>query len=167
MGRPRLAMKRFQCYRRASLRVASGVSSFVSQSAQDPIVRIISLTHERRLGPLIYRVVPRAGYLVVYYTGRVATVEIADQWFEDLESELRRASVEQIMWDSRTADPHPAEVRARIWEWLEAANVLKRSAILVESEMLRVSANLSAVGGRIRLRSFHLFQEAEAWLQSR
>ncbi|MEM9190381.1 MAG: hypothetical protein AAGF12_14445 [Myxococcota bacterium] len=130
----------------------------------DPVEELVRGVAARKLPPLVYQVLPRPRYLLVRYSGRVETGEIARSWFRQLESLLLDHSVDQILWDSRPAKPHPAEVRTMIWDWLEGGRVLKRSAILVESEMLRLSANLSAVGGTLRLQAFHRFDEAERWL---
>lgn len=105
-----------------------------------------------------------ATYPLLWYSGQVASLDIAQTWFDDLDQELAAACLEQVLWDSRPADGHPPAVRDAIWNWLEHGKVLKRSAILVESEMLRVSANLSAVGGRLCLRAFYSLEDAEAWL---
>ena len=116
------------------------------------------------IGPLQYRAVVNDTYLLVQYSGMVATVEVADEWLATLDGLLRRHGVDTILWDSRPADPHPSSVRSRIWTWLEAAQVLKCSAIIVESEMLRLSANLSSTGRTLKLRAFVSFDAAHLWL---
>ncbi|MEO1481779.1 MAG: hypothetical protein AAFU77_06705 [Myxococcota bacterium] len=121
---------------------------------------------EMQIGPLRYSVRRGEDWLEVDYTGQVADLSIAQQWMTALDLELQRSQVEKILWDSRGAEPHPSEVRTSIWEWLKAARYLKVSAILVESKLLRVTANMSAVSSNIPVKSFHSRVEAAEWLRA-
>ncbi len=131
----------------------------------DPVVALVAREPEHRIGELVYRTARREWGLVVRYTGRVGDIDTAERWFEAIEEELLAGGFSQVLWDSRDAETLPPDARDRIWAWLEEARVLQRSAILVRSEMLRLSANLSSVGGRLKLRAFHDLGEAEAWLR--
>lgn len=118
----------------------------------------------RDLGPLQYTAERTDEFMVVHYRGQVATLDVADRWLGELDQLLADYGLVRILWDSRDAQPHPPEVRTRIWEWLQEGRILKASAIVVRSEMLQTSANLSAVGGRLRLRSFLAREDAAQWL---
>ncbi|MEL6546342.1 MAG: STAS/SEC14 domain-containing protein [Myxococcota bacterium] len=121
---------------------------------------------EHTIGPLSYTIRSAANWLEVDYTGVVADVDIARQWMAAIEAELRREGKTKILWDSRGAEVHPSEVREWIWNWLKSTTYLKFSAILVESSLLRVTANMSALSSKVPIRSFHDRSEAVEWLQS-
>lgn len=131
---------------------------------QDHLTAALGDAQLLTIGPLQYRAAVKDAYLLVQYSGKVATCEVADEWLAALDDLLLRHDVDTVLWDSRPADPHPSSVRSRIWTWLEAARVLKRSAIIVESEMLRLSANLSSTGRTLKLRAFVSFDDAHRWL---
>lgn len=122
-------------------------------------------TVSRDLGPLQYTAERGPDFLLVHYRGRVATLEVADQWLSEIDQLLVDFALSRVLWDSRDADPHPPVVRERIWTWLQEARVLKASSIVVNSEMLQTSANLSAVGGHLRIRSFQSRDAAADWLR--
>lgn len=133
-------------------------------AGSDPVAALTQGERLHAIGPLHYHAVVRPKYLLVRYEGQVETVAIAEQWFEHLDGLLREHALSRILWDSRPALGHPPEVRARIWAWLEAAEVLKRSSIVVQSDMLRLSANLTGLGGTLALKAFADFEDAERWL---
>ncbi len=130
----------------------------------DPIAARVRDCEVHEIGRLRYRLAPAATYLLVHYDGQVGNLDTAQTWFAHLEAVLQERGLTQILWDSRDAEGHPPPVRARIWEWLEEARVLKRSAIVVHSDLLRLSANLSGVGGKIRIKAFPDFETAALWL---
>lgn len=121
---------------------------------------------EAELGPLRYRFEARGGHAWIYYGGRVSTVDIARTWLGQIDDFLLEHGLARVIWDSRQAEGHPPDVRTVIWEWLTAARVLKASAILAESEMLRVSANLSSMSSGLKLRSFGDADAAHEWLMA-
>ncbi len=133
----------------------------------DEVAELVAGEPFVELGPLRYRCIARPSYLLVCYEGVVGDVAVAEEWLQALDEALSKHDLSQILWDSRPASPHPPVVRERIWAWLEEAKVLKCSAILVQSEMLRLSGNMSAVGGKLDLRAFGNFCDAEQWLQSK
>lgn len=119
---------------------------------------------QKVVGALRYRMTAEAGYVLVVYEGAPATIAEADVWQRDVDSFLRATNLTRVIWDSRPGSPLSREVRAHIWAWLERAEVVKASAIVVNSELLRVSGNMSSVSRGLRLRSFHDFQDAAVWL---
>lgn len=119
---------------------------------------------QKTIGQLRYRLRAEASYAVVTYEGSPDTITVADAWQRDIDAFLRASQLSRVVWDSRAADPLIPAVRAHIWAWLTRAEVVKASAIIVKSELLRVSGNMSSVGGHLRLRSFHTFENAVEWL---
>lgn len=119
---------------------------------------------ERQIEALRYWVEPQSGFALVRYSGQVDSVETATQWCTDLEIFLGAHTLERVLWDSRPAEPLLPEVRACIWKWLESGRVLRRSAILANSELIRLSANLSSFGGNVKVRAFGELEEATVWL---
>lgn len=143
----------------------SDLTSIDSLGNDDEVAKIVRGFPVYEIETLTFQRAPHSDCLVVRYEGQVSTVNIAGRWLEDLDGALSKTGLDQILWDSRAAKGHPPEVRDRIWEWLEQARVLKRSAILVQSEMLRLSANLGSIGGKPVVRAFREFHDAIAWLK--
>jgi len=119
---------------------------------------------EHHIGELRYDMQPGPGYLRIEYAGEVDSIATADAWIEHIEATLREHGLEKVLWDSRPAMQLPTEVRAHIWAWLERREVVKVSAILVHSELLRVSANLSGMGTKLVLKAFGEPDVAIGWL---
>ncbi|MCU0683408.1 MAG: hypothetical protein MUF34_14405 [Polyangiaceae bacterium] len=118
----------------------------------------------KTIGSLRYSLRAEPGYALLVYEGAPATITAADVWQRDIDAFLRACHLTRVLWDSRNADPLPPPVRAHTWAWLTRAEVVKVSAIVVRSELLRISGNMSSVGGQLRLRSFHELGEAVEWL---
>ncbi len=116
------------------------------------------------LGKLRYDAQPGPGYLRVEFEGEIDSVELADDWLEHIEDVLSEHGLARILWDSRPAMPFPSDVRAHFWAWLESSSLVRASAVLMHSEMLRVSANLSAVSRKLVLKAFTEPDVAIAWL---
>lgn len=119
---------------------------------------------EQRIGQLRYWLRPDVGYLYVRYAGQVGDLATADAWLAELDRCLRQYGLARVVWESRPAQGHPPDVRTRIWDWLRQAEVVSVSAIVVHSEMLRLSANLSTVGSGLRLRAFDSPEAAAQWV---
>jgi len=51
-----------------------------------------------------------------------------------------------------------------MWRWLEENSQIRVSAFVVQSQMLRVSTNMRALSGGMRVRSFNDMKEAESWI---
>ncbi|MFK7987929.1 MAG: hypothetical protein AB8I08_18060 [Sandaracinaceae bacterium] len=107
---------------------------------------------------------PRPEYLYVRWAGCVSTVATADVWLAAIDAALRKSGLFRVLWEARPAQVHPPEVRDHIWAWLERAEYLAVSSVMVNSEMLRVSVNLSRVASGVRLRAFDNRESAEGWL---
>lgn len=121
---------------------------------------------EYEIGRLRYFFRVRDGFLQIRYFGEVDSVETAAKWLEHIEQTLREHGRSRVLWDSRPALPLPNDVRTHIWEWFGSSEVLRASAIVVESELLRISANLSVTGSTLVLRAFGDEDEATAWLRA-
>ncbi|HEU4412377.1 MAG TPA: hypothetical protein VFS43_44455 [Polyangiaceae bacterium] len=119
---------------------------------------------QKTIGALRYRLTAEAGYALVVYEGAPATLTEVDLWERDIDAFLRASRLSRVVWDSRPGSPLSREVRAHVWAWLERAEIIKVSAIVVTSELLRVSGNMSSVSRGLRLRSFHDLESAVAWV---
>jgi hypothetical protein len=119
---------------------------------------------QKTIGALRYRLTGEAGYALVVYEGAPATLTEVDLWQRDIDTFLRASHLARVVWDSRPGATISREVRAHMWAWLERAEVVKASAIVVNSELLRISGNMSSVSRGLRLRSFHDFESAVAWV---
>lgn len=119
----------------------------------------------RSAGELRFWLQPRPDYLYVRWAGRVADLSTAKLWLAEIDAALREAELFRVLWEARPARVHPPNVRDHIWEWLARAEYLAVSSVIVNSEMLRVSVNLSRVASGVRLRAFDSIDAAEGWLK--
>lgn len=117
------------------------------------------------LGEMRFWLQPRADYLYVRWAGQVDGIETADAWLTAIDDALRANNLFRILWEARPARVHGPEVRERIWGWMAQAEVVKVSSVVVNSELLRVSVNLSRVASGVRLRAFETVDDAETWLK--
>lgn len=130
----------------------------------DPL-KLLSSESIREIGLLRYQRASLRDYLLLRYWGSVADAATADAWLADLEQALAQSGLSQILWDSTKAEPHSKDVRARILQWAKTTAALRRSAIVVQSDMLRLSANLSGLDQSVTVRGFATIAEADAWLR--
>lgn len=93
------------------------------------------------------------------------TSDEVDRLLVKVEAALGRAGYERVLFDFRgIKDRHPEQVREAMWTWA-ARHPGFAIAIVVDSEMARVSTNMTALSRRVRLRSFMDETEARAWLK--
>lgn len=116
------------------------------------------------LGEMRFWLQPRADYLYVRWAGQVADIGTAELWLAKVDDALREHDLFRILWEARPARVHPSDVRTHIWEWLGRAEFAAVSSVVVNSELLRVSVNLSRVASGVRLRAFETVEAAETWL---
>ncbi len=121
-------------------------------------------TIEERIGTLRFTATPEHDHVRVWYGGQVSTIAIAEAWLARVDALLQASGLSRVLWESRDADGHPPDVRDHIWDWLCAARYVKASAIVVNSELLRTSANLSSHSG-LRIRAFNAESDALSWLR--
>jgi hypothetical protein len=79
-------------------------------------------------------------------------------------SRCARAGTRRVLFDNRQTLAPEEAVRDMVWAWIRDPTQLERVALLLESSMGVVRANMTAVSQRIRLRAFNSFEEARAWL---
>lgn len=119
----------------------------------------------RTLGEMRFWLQPRADYLYVRWAGQVEDLDTANAWLAEISNALRANALFRILWEARPARVHGPEVRERLWEWMGQAEIVKVSSVVVNSELLRVSVNLSRVASGVRLRAFETVEDAETWLK--
>lgn len=86
--------------------------------------------------------------------GRLATVD----------GLLRRHGLRTVIFDSRRTEGACKEARAIWWAWLERGECHDRVAVVADSEMVRVSGNLTALSKKVSFRSFETMDDAVAWV---
>ena len=119
-----------------------------------------------QIGDLVYTMKPCRGYVLVCYQGQPNDAASAGWWMDHVEAFLRARKRDRVLWDSRGAGVNPPEARDAIWARLRDSDVLKCSAILVESQMLRTRTNIGSLSRKREIiRSFHDLDEAIEWLE--
>jgi hypothetical protein len=116
------------------------------------------------VGKLRYGLWAKTGYGLIVAEGVAETIAVADTFHHDVEAFLRSAGLTRVVWDSRRLDHPPPAVRTHSWSWFENTKLIKAMALVVNSELLRVSGNMRSLSRHLKLRSFNDPDEAVLWL---
>lgn len=140
-------------------RVASSDMVFSVMGPQDELAE-----GQKVVGKLRYGFWAKAGYGLIVAEGVAETVPVTTAFHRDIEIFLRSSGLTRVVWDSRRIEPPPPAVRAYNWAWFEHTDLINAAAIVVNSELLRVSGNMRSLSRHLRLRSFNDSDEAVRWL---
>jgi hypothetical protein len=77
---------------------------------------------------------------------------------------LQKHELRAVIFDSRHTDGPSGEARTMWWNWLERGEFHDRVAVVANSEMVRVSGNLTALSKKVAFRSFETMEDAAAWV---
>jgi len=69
-----------------------------------------------------------------------------------------------VLFDSRDTQTPPKAASDVVWKWAGQGKRHTAVALVVKSELLKVSANMTALSQRVRLRSFGSIHDAESFL---
>ena len=117
-----------------------------------------------RVGPFRCDVEKREGYVLARQSGKLETVEEAQKVQQMLERTLEQTGHGLVLFDNRlTGDPDTA-ARDSMWAWCRDCPHVERVALLLESDLTLVRANMTAVGKRSPVRSFNAEEAAVTWL---
>lgn len=83
---------------------------------------------------------------------------------EAIDAALLATGFRVVLFETRECRPPTAAVREVYWSWTKAGAHHDRVAILAQSEMTRVSGNMTALALEAPLRSFGDEAEAVKWL---
>jgi hypothetical protein len=120
-----------------------------------------------RAGLHRFEIEARDGYLLVRCRGVMGSVEEAKRVQETIEPELQRAGHGLVLFDNRLTGDPATEAREAMWAWCRDCALVERVALLLESDLNLVRANMTALGKRSPVRSFNEETEASAWLLKR
>jgi hypothetical protein len=109
------------------------------------------------------QILVRDGYVLVV-NHRVTDVERASAVCRAIDAALTDHGLRRVLLDTRRTESSDEPVRAAMWAWVKTGRNHDRCAIVVESELKRVSGNMTARALGVQLRSFSDLAEAEAWL---
>lgn len=104
----------------------------------------------------------RGRVLVAERTGGLATMEDAIAVQETIEGMAQRFGARKLVLDNRRTDPSSAAAVTVMRKWLRAAD-FDAVALVLESELLRVSVNMDSVGTGRRIRAFGTVDDAVEW----
>lgn len=106
-------------------------------------------------------------HLLVVQEGALASVPEAEALQERIEAHLDAhglaSGCRRVVFDNRKTTAHADEVRESMFQW--ATRTFDRVALLLESDMVGVRANMDALSRGAKLRAFHSLPEAIAWLR--
>lgn len=117
-----------------------------------------------RSGPFRCEVETREGYVLARQSGKLQTVDEARQVQQAVERALEKAGHGLLLFDNRLTGEPGNDARESMWAWCRDCSFVKRVAILLESDLSLVRANMTAVGKRSPVRSFDTEEAALAWL---
>lgn len=73
--------------------------------------------------------------------------------------ELRKA-----IFDNRNTKAPTEELRDLMWRFVDDPDRFDAVAILLQSDLKQVRANMTALGRRVKLKAFNSLEAAQAWL---
>ena len=117
-----------------------------------------------RAGEHRYEVEAEGEYVLVRCVGRMASAAEAQEMQRKIEQALERTNLRTVIVDNRETSAPVDEARESMWTWCRECAALDRLALLLENEMARVRANMTAVSGGARVRAFASVEDAAVWL---
>lgn len=104
----------------------------------------------------------KKAYVLITCRGRLPTLSVAQTLQRRIESELRKQPRDLALFDNRSTDTPPDDVRESMWDWV--TDTFDRTSLVLESEMLCVRANMNALVRGVRVRAFSSKILAASWL---
>jgi hypothetical protein len=111
-----------------------------------------------------FSVEERDTHIVVRQLRIVASRFEADAMLAELSAALERRGIAKAMLDQRSLPQLDDDVRDALWEWARGAGRRVAVALVVDGELARMRANMSALTSGLQLRAFALEARAEDWL---
>lgn len=100
-------------------------------------------------------------------SGVLGSVDEARRVQQLLERALHNAGHGLVLFDNRLTGEPESEARESMWAWSRDCTVVERVALLLESDLSLVRANMTALSKRSPVRSFSDEDEARTWLLKR
>ena len=107
----------------------------------------------------------RGNHLLVEQSGCLQSKLEATALQDAVLAACRAHRVRRVIFDNRQSLVPPEEVRDLMWRWVGDPAHLERVALVLESTMASVRANMTAVSHGVRLRSFTTVDDARAWIK--
>ncbi|MCH2108173.1 MAG: hypothetical protein MK135_02505 [Polyangiaceae bacterium] len=96
---------------------------------------------------------------------RVPSVQVAEALCRAMDEALKTSRLRAVLFDTRCTEMPPRDANAYIWEWTRRGVHHDVAAIVVKSELLKVSGNMTAISKGVQLRSFHELNDAELFIR--
>lgn len=94
----------------------------------------------------------------------VPDLRVAQLFCRAIDQALTRSRLRAVIFDSRVTSSPSQEVNRAIWAWCRAGKHHDVIAIVVSSELLKVSGNMTALSEGVRSRSVGTVHEAAAFI---
>ena len=111
-----------------------------------------------------FEITSQGDHALIHQTGRLANVADARKMQREIVERCLEWGVRRAVFDNRATIAPDDEVRELMWEWLVDVD-LERVALLLESPMAVVRANMTALAKGLKVRAFAELDEARAWLK--
>jgi len=111
-----------------------------------------------------YSIEAFAAYIIVRQEGTLDSPISMRKMQGEIDQTCKTRGVTRVLFDNRHTGVHGDEIRAGMWAWVKGAG-FSRIALLLESEMAVVRANMDALSRRTHLRAFSREPDAVAWLR--
>ncbi len=109
----------------------------------------------------------QADLLIVEQKGAPADIEEVRHFQQSVQREMSRLRTGHVLFDNRETSAVSVEVSEALNEWVQDAELFKRVALLLNSELMVVSINMGALAKRIAVRAFDDQQSAVLWVSRR
>lgn len=126
-------------------------------------------------GEYEWQIAPADGYIVVHCTGVMKRETEMLQYIDSIESTLMRTGISAMISDVRDLPRHgmPDNLRDMWWNHFGTKSLLRRCALLLQSEPLKVSIKMSGYAlpphrdgdqYRVKIVPFSTYADACAWI---
>ena len=113
-----------------------------------------------------FEIEERETYIVVRQRRVFTDRPEAESMLTEITARLKRLGLAKIVVDQRRIGPHDDDVRSAMWDWAKGAGRRIATALVVDNDLARVRANMTALSSGLQLRAFAVQAQAESWLSA-
>jgi hypothetical protein len=115
---------------------------------------------------VVFELDARGGVLIARQRRPIEDLADARRAQQQLDDALEGTGARRAVFDRRGQGDHDPEVREAMWSWLSQGGRLDAVALVLDSELARVRANMTAISRHVKLKAFIDPEEAEQWVRT-
>jgi hypothetical protein len=112
-----------------------------------------------------YSIEVRGDHVWVHQEGALATVADARAMQAEIAAASAKTGADIVVFDNRATTEHAEDVREAMFEFVSKHSPFRKVALLLESELLAVRVNMTALSRHAMVRAFGTAEDALAWLR--